>query len=105
MYPDAGGVADSLSQKSCEICFEAIPEDEKIDVPCGHHFCRECWASYVNLFLLLPLLLLLLLLILNSLCLSLHSYLEVSVKEGGGKDISCPGHDCSTPVPMVRESD
>ena len=28
-------------------------------------------------------------------------YLEVSVAEGGGKDIHCPGHDCSRPVPIV----
>ena len=30
-----------------------------------------------------------------------YSYVEVSVKEGGGKDIPCPGFDCSRPVPMV----
>ena len=25
----------------------------------------------------------------------------MSVAEGGGKDIHCPGHDCSRPVPIV----
>ncbi len=35
----------SLSEKPCEICYEPIPPADTIDVPCGHNFCRQCWAS------------------------------------------------------------
>lgn len=39
---------------------------------------------------------------LHVLFLSFCSYLEQSVTEGGGREIICPGHDCSQPVPMVH---
>jgi ankyrin repeat/IBR domain-containing protein 1 len=68
---DGNELFTSFSSKSCEICFITIPHHDRIEVPCNHYFCRECWASYV----------------------------QVSVAEGGGKDILCPGHDCSQPVP------
>ena len=38
-------VFQSLSEKPCEICYEPIPPVDVIDVPCGHNFCRQCWAS------------------------------------------------------------
>ena len=59
-------------EKFCEICSLELETDSSISVRCDHHFCYECWKTY----------------------------LELKIESGETSAISCPAFNCSELVTM-----
>lgn len=38
---------DSSETTTCNICFEDLPGDKMLSLPCGHFFCESCWRDYI----------------------------------------------------------
>ena len=76
-WPDGERSSVTLPQASgtvtCRICFDEVPADKARAAPCGHSFCDECYAGY----------------------------LDNAVQEGAGCVLApCPEQECATSVPL-----
>lgn len=34
------------NEPTCEICYDDVEDSEKMAMPCGHAFCRDCWSDF-----------------------------------------------------------
>merc|ERR1719263_1044572 len=76
-WPDGERSSVTLPQASgtvtCRICFDEVPADKARAAPCGHSFCDECYAGY----------------------------LDNAVQEGAVCVLApCPEQECATSVPL-----
>lgn len=43
------GMSDTTEEINCDICCEDIPPGEACFLPCGHAYCKNCWADDLKL--------------------------------------------------------